>query len=204
MISHEVINVSRRSYLQLKRFEPTRVLNEEVSEIKSFFDLNIIFGWCIIILLPSGCFHVFVSKRSRWSCEMCFQCLLPYRTSFLTSTIAPQLVYVIVVSSGTPGLRFVLSCTSRVHFTAISEWKMAAVTIWIATVAQKATCTVSPLLIGVIISSCCAPAKASLSSCTAVLRISSVDEWEHTTSAFWGTIMCGHAAFMLKTQQGLF
>jgi len=202
-MSHKVVNVSRRTYLELKCFEPTKVLNEEVSEIKSFFDLNVIFGWCIIILLPCRCFHVFVSKRSRWSCRMCFQSLLPYRTSFLTSTIAPQLVYVIVVSSGTPGLRFVLSCTSRVHFTAIYEWKMTAVTIWIAAVAQKATCTVSPLLIGVIISSCCAPAEASLSSCTAVLLVSLVDEWEHTTSAFWGTIMCGHAACMLETQQGL-
>ena len=80
---------------------------------------------------------------------------------------------------------------------------MAAVTIWIASVAQEATGTESPLLISIIISRCCAPSITSFGSCTAVLLVSLVDEWEHTTSTFWCPPMGWHTSCMLKFRRSI-
>ena len=120
-----------------------------------------------------------------------------------TSTVTPLFVHVIVVCCSAPGFGFILSGASRVHFPVIHEGKMAAVTIRIATVAQKTAGAESPLLFGVIITGGSAPAVSSFGSCTAMLRDSLINEWKHTASAMRCSSMCRHATCALREEKNV-
>lgn len=119
---------------------------------------------------------------------------------YLTSTIAPLFVNIIVVRGGTPGLGCIVSGAGWVYCTFIHEREMTAVTIWITSMRKEACRTESPQLVFVVVTCGWAPAVTSLSPRAAVLRAASIDEWKYATGSHWGPSMSLHTSCVFQKQ----